>query len=315
LFQQQIKPILPAQFQMGNGFIPQRPPGNNQSTPSSSFNITAFLESFATYYGIPSFLFPGYYQMGNYYHLPTTTTTVASTAAAIAGVTPSTTSTVSPSSTDNQPCLQVSIAAVDLTTSTSLIDPLTTNLLDGDPVTDSSTPDGSKPSKKPTPPIGLPQPVKPPASQFFFPIVSSGTSSSSSSSSSDGSVSSGGIIGSVTSSGSTVSVTGFLLFFFFIALPIIFGCLTLLEIPYVVSGVLVLAVAPLTLILFLKVSGAFHGRNNRRWTVDWKRIISDPDAELRRLEQDVLALLESFPYREMETTTTLDWNHLDDYSR
>jgi hypothetical protein len=312
---------------MGNGFIPQRPLGNNQSTPSlSSFNLTAFLDSFATYYGIPSFLFPGYYQMGNYYHLPTTSTTpAASTMSAISNVVVSSTtsSPSSPSSTDNQPCIQVStpVSAVDATISNSIIDPTE---FDFNLATEPSTMPGgpSKPSK-PTPPIGIPQPVKPPAPQFFFPaIVSSGSSSSSSSSSSsDGSsVSSGGIIGSVTTSGSTISLTGFLLFFFFIALPIIFGCLTLLEIPYIVSGVLILAVVPLTLLLFLKVSGAFYGRNNRRWNVDWKRILSEPDAEIRRLEQDVLNLLESFPYREMETTTTTSfhWNHLDDdsyYSR
>jgi len=76
-----------------------------------------------------------------------------------------------------------------------------------------------------------------------------------------------------------------------------------------------LAVVPLTLLLFLKVSGAFHGRKNRVWNIDWKRILSEPDEEMRRLEQDVLALLDSFPYREMETATAIHWNHLDDYSR
>jgi hypothetical protein len=85
-----------------------------------------------------------------------------------------------------------------------------------------------------------------------------------------------------------------------------------LEIPFIVSGVLVLAVVPLTLILFLKVSGAFHGRKHRNWNIDWKRILSEPDDEMRRLEQDVWALLDSFPYREMEATTTeVTWNHLD----
>jgi hypothetical protein len=303
---------------MGNGFIPHRPPFN-QSTPSTAFNLTAFLDSFATYYGIPSFLFPGYYQMGNFYQLSTTTTTttVASTGDAIAGVVAS--STASPLSTDNQPCNQLSAAELTTPSSYTGPPPTTTYEFDGILVTETSSIQPSKPSNnKPTPPIGLPLPPNP-ISTIFFPSVSSDSSSSSSSSSSDGSVSSGGITGgSVTSSGSTISVTGFLLFFFFIALPIIFGCLTLLEIPFIVSGVLVLAVVPLTLILFLKVSGAFHGRKHRNWNIDWKRILSEPDDEMRRLEQDVWALLDSFPYREMEVTTTeVHWNHLDDdyYSR
>ena len=143
------------------------------------------------------------------------------------------------------------------------------------------------------------RPLQVPAVGTF--IISSPSSSSSSSSSDSGSTSFAGIGSDVTS---TSSGTGIFLFFYFIGLPILLGVLTFLNLPLVVLGLLVAIAVPVGLFLILGVTGLLarkrsHSSNGKlgHWQFNWDRFSID---ELRRVEQEILTLLEHFPYRQDE---------------
>lgn len=277
LFQQQ-KPPLPTEYQMGNGFIQQPVSGQEQQQPSPS----------GSSYPLPPLMMPGYFQMGGYYHYTTTTTKL-------------TTTTPSYGTSSNLPCPPTTtttpVIVTELADSTTS-NPTTTSL---SIKPSSATKKPSRPSRpsKPTSSTLLTRPqVGVPVSSVFIQPVSSGSDSTSS----DSSTSFLGVSSDVTSS-SGIGATGFLLFFFFIGLPIIIGVLSLLDLPEIVLGILIAGVVPISLFLILGVTGVLaskrsisSGRDHGdgHW-FNWRIISAN---ELRRLERDVLHLLESYPYRE-----------------
>lgn len=147
----------------------------------------------------------------------------------------------------------------------------------------------------------LPPEEEPPLATFFFPVASSGSSSSSGSgsSSSSGSTSSLGT-GTDISSSTGFGAAGFLLFFFFIGLPIIIGVLAVLNFSDIVLGVVVAGVIPIALFLILGVTGILTTKRSGSFSRRWfgLELMSVELNELRRLEQHVTSLLESFPFRE-----------------
>ena len=303
LFQDQQ--LVQTDYQMGNAFL-------QQPIPSQSVG------SLFTSIPVPPLLGPGYYQMGGYFPFPfqTTNSTLTPTSTSTTSTTSTTTTTIAPlTATTSPPCVtttnpvthqQIPQFVVTGQVSSGELLPVTSATPVGDLTTVSTTT-----TTQATTTMALTAPAPRPS----FSLGSSSSSSSSSSSDSSSSGSSGSFIGTSSSVTSTsgIGLGGFFLFFCFLGMPVVFGLLSLLDMPDIVMGILIAGVVPVSLFFILGVTGALVSKKRsnssfgrtagemkkrHKWT-DWRGWMS-PE-ELRRLELEILAVLEDYPYRD-ETT-------------